>query len=139
MPNFLVKAIYLLDKRMQWNMKFVPFSAAPKKLTSFWGADLERSIQFWLKHCKALQCHWIKLFPKFLVKAIYLSDKRKPIKYEILAFSAARNKLTSFWGADLERSIQFWLKHSKSLQCHWIKLFPNFLVQAIYLLDKRKQ
>ena len=38
-------------------MKFVGFSAAPNKLTSFWGADLESSIQFSLKRSKALQCH----------------------------------------------------------------------------------
>ena len=37
---------------------------------------------------------------------------------KFVAFSTARNKLTSFWGANLEKSIQFWLKHSKALQCH---------------------
>ena len=87
-------------------MKFVAFSAARNKLTSFWGADLEKSIQFCLKHSKSLQCHWIKLFPNFLVQAIYLLDKRKQYNIKFEAFLAARNKLTYFAVADLESNIQ---------------------------------
>ena len=97
--DFLVQAIYLLDKRKQYNIKFEAFLAARNKLTNFAVPDLEKSIQFCLKHSKSLQCHWIKLFPNFLVQAIYLSDKRNQYNIKFEAFSAARNKLTNIGGA----------------------------------------
>ena len=43
--DFLVQAIYLLDKRKQYNIKFEAFLAARNKLTYFAVADLESNIQ----------------------------------------------------------------------------------------------
>ena len=79
-------------------MKFVAFSTAPNKFTSFLGADLERSIQVWLKHSNAFQCHWIRLLPQFLDKAIYLLDKRRPIKFQLCCLFGSSKQIDQFLG-----------------------------------------
>ena len=199
--DFLVQAIYLLDKRKQYNIKFEAFLAPQNKLTNFAVADLESNIQFWPKPSKTFQCQKTKLLQRFfgssnlpfrqkkpiqykiwslfcspkqidqywggliwkaafsfgrnlpkqfsvtkqtsykdfLVQAIYLLDKRKEYNIKFEAFLAAPNKLTNFAVADLESSIQFCLKHSKALQCHWIKLQSKLLVGGTYLSDKANQ
>ena len=58
------------------------------------------------------------------------SDKRKPIKFEICSLFGSWNKLTNFWWAALESSLQVSPKHSTTLQCHKMKLLWSFFATA---------
>ena len=96
--DFLVPAIYLLDKRKQYNTKFEAFLAAQNKSTYFVVADLESNIQFWPKPSKTFQCQKTKLLQRFFGSSNLPFRQKKPIQYKIWSLFCSPKQIDQYWG-----------------------------------------
>ena len=81
----------------------------------------------------ALQCE----DSQFFAPSIYLLDKTNRWNLKICPSCLLEEISPNFWGAELETRSQFFTKLSMVLQCHKFKLLPQFLVEPMYLLDKK--
>ena len=121
-------------------MKFQAYSLARNKLTKFSAADLESSIQFWPKPYKAIQCHKTKLLQRFFGSSNLPFRQKKAIQYKIWSLSGSSKQIDIFCGG------WFGKQHSgfspnlpKPFSATKQNSCKDFLVQAIYLSDKRNQ